>query len=221
METQILYEDKDMLIAVKPAGVLSEDAPGQETMPALLREYLGGGYVGCVHRLDRTVGGVMVYSKRPEMTGKLSARIAEHNFTKEYLAVVQGVPAEREGTFTDLLFKDSSRNKSFVVKRMRRGVKEAVLHYQLLDTVEREEGPWSLVKIALETGRSHQIRVQFSSRKMPLVGDGKYGSKVNRSGIALWSYRIAFSVPGGRKVEGCCPPKGFPWNLFSIPDMGE
>lgn len=213
---EILYEDKNLLLAVKPAGVLSEDTPGQETMPALLREYLGGGYVGCVHRLDRIVGGVMLYSKRPEITGKLSALVADHHFTKEYLAVVQGVPAEPSGTFRDLLFKDSSRNKSFVVQRMRKGVKEAVLHYQLLETARRDGQPWSLVKIALETGRSHQIRVQFSSRKMPLMGDGKYGSRVNLDGIALWSYHIAFTAPDGKKVDGCCLPKGYPWELFSV-----
>lgn len=216
MEPQILYEDQNLLLAVKPAGVLSEDTPGQETMPAMLREHLGGKYVGCVHRLDRVVGGVMLYSKRPNVTGKLSALVADHHFTKEYLAVVHGIPQEPEGTFTDLLFKDSSRNKSFVVKRMRKGVKEATLRYQLLETVERDGEPWSLVRIALETGRSHQIRVQFSSRKMPLVGDGKYGSKVNLNSIALWSYHIAFTAPNGKEIDGCCPPKGYPWDVFTV-----
>ncbi len=216
MKLEILYEDRDLLLAVKPSGVLSEDTGREDSMPALLREQLGAKYIGCVHRLDRVVGGVMLYSKRPEVTGKLSAMVADHHFTKEYLAVAHGVPQEPSGTFTDLLFKDAARNKSFVVKRMRRGVKEAVLHYQLLDTAAREGGPWSLVKIALETGRSHQIRVQFSSRKMPLVGDGKYGSRVNMDGIALWSYRLAFTAPGGEKIDVYRLPEGFPWDLFTL-----
>lgn len=217
MSLKILYEDQNLLLAVKPAGILSEDLPGQETMPSLLREHVGGGYIGCVHRLDRIVGGVMVYSKRPAVTGKLSAMVSDHHFTKEYLAIVHGVPAEQTGTFTDLLFKDSSRNKSFVVKRMRKGVKEAVLHYRLLDTAERDNESWSLVQISLETGRSHQIRVQFSSRRMPLVGDGKYGSKVNGKGIALWSYRLAFISPDGKKIDVRCLPQGDPWAYFSLP----
>jgi len=214
---KILYEDKDLLLAVKPVGVLSEDTPGEETMPEMLRTEHGLSYVGCVHRLDRVVGGVMLYSKRQQITGKLSALVSERAFTKEYLAVVSGAPEESKGTFVDLLFKDSGKNKSFVVKRMRKGVKEAILHYETLQTVTVGEERFSLVKIALDTGRSHQIRVQFSSRGMPLVGDGKYGSKVNLSdGIALWSHRIAFKSPNGRSIDVSALPEGKPWDLFAL-----
>jgi 23S rRNA pseudouridine1911/1915/1917 synthase len=214
---RILYQDQTLCLAVKPAGVLSEDAPGG--MPELLRAELGG-YIGCVHRLDRGVGGVMVYGRKKDTTGKLSAMVAAHDFVKEYLAVVEGVPEQESGTYTDLLFKDSARNKSFVVQRMRKGVKEAVLHYRLLQTVERDGKPWSLVRISLETGRSHQIRVQFSSRKMPLWGDGKYGSKINGD-IALWSHRLAFTAPNGKKIDVSALPEGKPWNLFTLPPQEE
>ena len=175
-------------------------------MPALLRAELGCAYIGCVHRLDRAVGGVMVYALDQPSCGKLSAMVASHQMVKEYLAVVHGCPESPEGEMRDLLFKDSARNKSFVVKRMRKGVREAVLHYQLLETIERENGTFSLVQIRLETGRSHQIRVQFSSRKMPLVGDRRYGSREDADGVKLWSYRI--TLPDG-KVFCCEPPEGF------------
>ena len=202
---QILYNDGHIVAVVKPAGVLSEDK-GEGSMPALLRAELGCAYIGCVHRLDRGVGGVMVYALDQPSCGKLSAMVASHQMVKEYLAVVHGCPESPEGEMRDLLFKDSARNKSFVVKRMRKGVREAVLHYQLLETIERENGTFSLVQIRLETGRSHQIRVQFSSRKMPLVGDRRYGSREDADGGKLWSYRI--TLPDG-KVFCCDPPKGF------------
>lgn len=202
---QILYNDGHIVAVVKPAGVLSEDK-GEGSMPALLRAELGCAYIGCVHRLDRAVGGVMVYALDQPSCGKLSAMVASHQMVKEYLAVVHGCPESSEGEMRDLLFKDSARNKSFVVKRMRKGVREAVLHYQLLETIERENGTFSLVQIRLETGRSHQIRVQFSSRKMPLVGDRRYGSREDADGVKLWSYRI--TLPDG-KVFCCDPPEGF------------
>ena len=202
---QILYNDGHIVAVVKPAGVLSEDK-GEGSMPALLRAELGCAYIGCVHRLDRGVGGVMVYALDQPSCGKLSAMVASHQMVKEYLAVVHGCPESPKGEMRDLLFKDSARNKSFVVKRMRKGVREAVLHYQLLETIERENGTFSLVQIRLETGRSHQIRVQFSSRKMPLVGDRRYGSREDADGVKLWSYRI--TLPDG-KVFCCEPPEGF------------
>ncbi len=202
---QILYQDAHMAAVVKPAGVLSEDS-GEGSLPALLRTQLGKKYIGCVHRLDRAVGGVMVYALDREACGKLSAMVASHQMVKEYMAVVHGCPEPAEGEMRDLLFKDSARNKSFVVKRMRKGVREAVLHYQLLKTFEQDGKPFSLVQIRLETGRSHQIRVQFSSRKMPLAGDRRYGSREDAGGVKLWSYRI--TLPDG-KVFCCDPPEGF------------
>ena len=211
----ILYEDKHLVLAVKPVGVLSEDTPDAPCMPQLLREHyrtLGqSDYIATVHRLDKVVGGVMLFSRRKEITGKLTALISEHQITKEYLAVLRGHPEKAADTLTDLLFRDSRTNKSFVVDRMRKGVREATLDYQELDRTE----DFSLVRVKLHTGRTHQIRVQFSHRKLPLLGDIRYGSKADCS-TALWSYHLAFSHPvTGKPVDVTCPPPAdYPWNLF-------
>lgn len=218
----ILYEDDYLIVCEKPVGVLSQPDPsGGDNMMQILQSYVkeknGKEYIGLIHRLDRNVGGVMVFSKREFITSKLSTAIQERNFTKEYLAVVHGCPTEREGILKDLMFKDAKKNKSFVVDRIRKGVKEASLEYVLLDTVEVNEEVYSLIRVRLHTGRTHQIRVQFSTRKMPLVGDGKYGSKENKCEAALWSYRLEFDHPGRKKekvnictIPGLC----YPWNLF-------
>lgn len=210
MPLEILYEDKSLAVCVKPVGALSEE-PG---LPALLREKLGG-EAWCVHRLDRAVGGVMVYARTKQAAGRLSQAIAEGKLVKEYLAVCQGHPEPPSGEMRDLLFKDSGKNKAYVVKRMRKGVKEASLEYETLATVQTENGPLSLVRVLLHTGRFHQIRVQFASRKMPLVGDGKYGSRDSNGEIALWSHRLVFPHPvTGKAVEMKAEPSGYPWELF-------
>ena len=210
MPLEILYEDKSLVVCVKPVGVLSEEPE----MPALLREQLGG-EAYCVHRLDRAVGGVMVYARKKQSAGKLSQAIADGKLTKEYLAVCEGIPAPAAGEMHDLLFKDSGKNKAFVVKRMRKGVKKASLSYETLAAVETDRGPLSLVRVLLHTGRFHQIRVQFASRKMPLVGDGKYGSRDSNRDIALWSHRLVFPHPvTGEDVEISAQPKGEPWEIF-------
>lgn len=208
---QILYEDSYLTIAVKPVGVLSEDTPDSLCMPALLRQHYHGGYIATVHRLDKVVGGVMLFSRSPAVSGKLIQMVAERQVTKEYLAVLRGHPEKREDTLSDFLFHDSRTNKSFVVDRMRKGVREAKLHYEELDRSE----DFSLVKVQLCTGRTHQIRVQFSHRKLPLLGDIRYGSKAYCS-PALWSYHLAFIHPvTGEKVDvSCPPPASYPWNLF-------
>ena len=166
---RILYEDPYLVLCVKPVGVLSEDSPAGACMPGLLREHyraLGqNDYIATVHRLDRLVGGVMLFSRRRDVTGKLTAAVAEHRVTKEYLAVLRGTPAQDEATLTDLLFRDAAHNKSYVVKRMRKGVREASLSY----TVQGRADGLTLVRIHLHTGRTHQIRVQFSSRGLPAV----------------------------------------------------
>ncbi len=213
-DVTILYQDAHLAVAVKPAGVLSEDGDGA-SMPALLREhYRAAGqndYIATVHRLDRIVGGVMVFSRRREITGKLTEAVREHRVTKEYLAVLRGHPAEPEATLTDLLFRDAAHNKSYVVKRMRRGVREASLDYRELGRTDA----LSLVRVRLHTGRTHQIRVQFASRGLPLLGDIRYGSKA-ACGPALWSYRLHFVHPvTGEAVDCTCPPpKEYPWSLF-------
>lgn len=222
---EILYEDNHLIICVKPVGILSQPDPsGDVDMISLVKEYLdekkNNSYVGLVHRLDRNVGGVMVFSKNHNITGKLSQLIQERNFTKEYITVVHNKPEEEEGILKDLLFKDSSKNKTFVVARARKGVKEASLDYKLLNTAKldlKEDKVVSLIKVHLHTGRTHQIRVQFASRKMPLLGDGKYGSKDNGCEIALWSYRLAFNHPMKKSLVDVSkmPPQVYPFDLFN------
>lgn len=216
MPMNILYQDKYLVVAVKPVGVLSEDDPKAACMPALLREHyraLGEkDYIATVHRLDRVTGGVMVFSRRKEITGKLTAAVAAHQITKEYLAVLRGHPREPAATLTDLLFRDASHNKSYVVKRMRKGVREARLSYEEVGRTEE----LSLVRVQLYTGRTHQIRVQFASRGLPLLGDIRYGSKAPGCTAALWSYHLGFRHPvTGKPVDVTCPPpQVYPWDLF-------
>ena len=207
MEPAILTDDPAFFLCVKPAGILSE-SPG---MPELLAVQNGGKEVFPVHRLDRDVGGVMVYARTKNAAAALSAAVSERRMEKEYLAVVSGTPDAPEGVYRDLLFKDARKNKSYVVKRPRRGVKEAELHYKLVD----QKGDISLIRIRLKTGRSHQIRVQFASRKTPLLGDRKYGSPI-QCPIALWSHRLAFPHPiTGQIVEAAQnPPALWPWTEF-------
>ena len=187
---EILFEDKDILVCIKPQGIVSQSDEKSESMISVLEEHTGG-TVYPLHRLDREVGGVMVYAKSHFAAAALSKDIAEYKFKKEYMALVHGKPESNKGEMRDLLFKDSRKNKSYVVKRMRKGVKEALLEYEVLNS---KDG-LSLVRVLLHTGRTHQIRVQFASRKMSLVGDKKYGADDDFKNIGLWSYRIAFNHP--------------------------
>jgi len=195
---EILYEDRDIIVCVKPSGILSESENG-DSICSMLEEHLkeenNSGKTYLVHRLDRATGGLMVFAKNSKSAAALSNQISQRSFKKEYLAAIHGCPLENQGTFEDLLFKDSLKNKSFVVKRMRKGVKSASLDYSVLKTVNSNYGEISLVKILLNTGRTHQIRVQFSSRKMPLLGDGKYGGSDNGCPLGLWSYSMTFKHP--------------------------
>ena len=215
-KAEILWEDKSLLLCVKPVGLLSQptETEGQSLLTLLQQERE---QVQLVHRLDRAVGGVMVFSKTPAMTGKLSQLIQQREFEKEYLAVVKGRPPQ-EGVLKDLLFRDTAKNKTYVVDRPRKGVRGASLEYRLLQTVGEGDEQKSLVRVRLHTGRTHQIRVQFASRGWPLLGDGKYGSRDNRCAIALWSARVAFQHPFRRlKVQGeKLPPAEYPWNLFTL-----
>ena len=202
---EILYEDKDIVFCVKPSGFSSET-----DLPNKLKEQLKS-EIYTLHRLDTPVGGVMVYAKNKSAAAKISKKIAENSdFEKTYLAVCEGEFEETEGKMEDLLFKDSRKNKSFVVKKERKGVKKALLSYEVLKTGEYKEKPCSLVRVTLKTGRSHQIRVQFASRKHPLVGDGKYGSKINTS-LALFSHSIETCGRGFSKN----PPDEAPWSIFT------
>lgn len=181
---EILYSDKEIAVCVKPVGLDSE-----MEVPAALKDALGG-EIYPIHRLDKNVGGVMVYARTKQAAALLSRAVQEGTMVKEYVAMVHGAPPET-GDWTDLLFKDSQKNKVFVVKRERKGVKKARLEYKRLT-----EGGTSLVRIRLHTGRSHQIRVQFSSRGYPLVGDHKYGAKDASPAPMLYSCKLTFPLRG-------------------------
>ena len=221
---KILFEDKYLLVCEKPVGVESQvSSSGKDDMITFLSQYRAengeDSYVGLVHRLDTATGGAMIYSKREDMTGKLSALVQSGDYKKTYLAVVHGEPEEKSGEMRDLLYHDKTKNKSFVSAKQRAGVKEAILNYKLIETVTNESSEkMSLVEIELVTGRTHQIRVQFASRKMPLVGDGKYGSKDNKATCALWSHKVEFVHPVTKKVilAESIPEDGYPWNGFKI-----
>jgi len=181
---KILYSDPNIVVCVKPVGLDSE-----KEMPSALQEALGG-ELFTLHRLDKNVSGVMVYARTKAAAAELSRVIQCGAMVKEYVALVHGAPPE-SGDWTDLLWKDSSKNKVFVVKRERKGVKKARLEYRRLT-----EGETSLVRIRLHTGRSHQIRVQFSSRAYPLVGDHKYGAKDQAPAPYLFSCKLSFPFRG-------------------------
>jgi len=181
-------------------------------MPDLLCKQLAVPQVFTVHRLDREVGGVMVYALSQKAAASMSKAVQEHRLEKIYLAVLTGVPELPEALLEDLLFHDRNRNKTYVVKRSRKGVKDAALAYKTLG----EKGQRSLVLIRLFTGRTHQIRVQFASRGLPLVGDGKYGGKAAGSKLGLWSHMLRFCHPvSGKPMEFCQqPPEVEPWIEF-------
>ena len=185
---EILYSDKNIAVCVKPVGLDSESA-----LPAALKEQLGG-EIFPIHRLDQNVGGVMVFARTKAAAAALSKAVQEGQMVKEYVAMVHGTPPET-GDWEDYLFKDSRKNKVFVVKKERKGVKYARLEFNRLFA-----GETSLVHIRLHTGRSHQIRVQFSSRGFPLVGDHKYGSRDTATAPMLFSCRITFPWKGETKI---------------------
>ena len=216
---RILYEDKYLVVCEKPVGVLSAPEPGKRRdMPALLRQQTRAWQIDIIHRLDQPVGGVMVYSKSRRATTGLYRQMAEHRITKEYLAVVCGVPPQPSGEYRDWLLKDAARCKSRVVPCGTPGAKEAVLDYRVLATVQEGGLPLTLVRVRLHTGRTHQIRVQFASRRMPLLGDEKYGApaRENFRGLGLWACRLFFRHPVTRQpVDAVCPPPaGYPWSRF-------
>lgn len=210
----IVYMDKRILVAVKPAGVLSTDEPGG--MPPLIRQELGdeNACVRTVHRLDAAVGGLMVFARSAKAAAILSEQMRTGGFHKEYLAVVHGVPEPGRGELRDLLQYDGARRMNRVVTVPGKGVQEALLDYERL----AESDGLSLVRVRLHTGRTHQIRVQFSSRGWPLAGDRKYGQVFfDRFPIALWSAHLAFVHPESGKTMDFAlapPPDSAPWTQF-------
>ncbi len=211
----VIYQDESIAVCIKPAGAASQEGAGL-TVPALLREAAGCESVFTVHRLDTAAAGLMVYAKTQAAAAALSAQMAQKRFHKEYFALVHGAPAAPAGEYADLLFKDAKKNKTYVVKTARRGVREAKLTYRTAGTAETENGPATLVRVRLFTGRTHQIRVQFASRGTPLLGDGKYGAKDRCKTLGLFSCRLAFAHPAtGRPMDYfAAPPETGPWTLF-------
>lgn len=207
---ELIYKDRDIIVCVKPAGVLSTDEPGG--VPELVRQALGepNANVRTVHRLDRTVAGLMVLARRSKAASELSRQIREGIFQKEYMAVVHGDPGADSGEFRDLLWRNKQERKTYIVPEAGKDVQEAILAYRVLNRTDT----FTRVRIQLHTGRTHQIRAQFSGRGQPLVGDRKYGIQEDDCQIALWSYRLAFNHPySGDPMEFTLePPEIYPWS---------
>ncbi len=207
----VRYLDERVLVCIKPSGILSTDEEGG--LPQLLQEQLGLEHrPRTVHRLDQVVSGLMVLARGAKSASILSEQVMSRSFGKEYLAVIHGCPAEKRGTLTDLLGRDKARRMTYVAQEPGKGIQQAVLDYEVLGEAEG----LSLVHITLHTGRTHQIRVQFASRGMPLVGERKYSTLEDDCTIALWSHRLQFDHPfTGESMEfQADPPAQWPWSLF-------
>lgn len=206
---KIIHQTAEYVVVCKAAGEDSE-----HDLPGLLAEQNGDQaadyYV--VHRLDKAASGLLVLARDRQTAGELSRQLTENRLQKRYLCVVPGAPEPASGEMQDLLYKDKMKQKMFPVKRKRAGVKEASLTYRMLETQE----PLALVEVELQTGRFHQIRCQFAARKLPLVGDGKYGSRVRSPHLALFCQQLSF-YDAKEKKELCftaAPPAEFPWEIF-------
>lgn len=224
---KVIFEDNKILVVEKPFGIpVQADITGDEDLLSLLKKYLkekdkkpGNVFLGLVHRLDRPVGGVMVFAKNSKAAGRISAQIRNKDFKKKYLAVVEG-NLEKAGTLTNHIRKNKTLKKAEVFDEAHFDSKEAKLRYKVLDKKEN----LSLVEIELITGKYHQIRSQFAHVNHPVVGDFKYGSKINLNEgndikeIALLSYEIGFQHPGTQKkvVFNAKLPDRYPWNLFKL-----
>lgn len=221
---QILYEDNHLIVAVKPAGVPSQgDISGDEAILDSLKHYIktskqkpGDAFLGLLHRLDRPVGGVMVFARTSKAAGRLSEQFRKRAVKKAYLAVVEGAPPEERGELRHFLVKDEPANRTRASLREIPGAKPAVLEYE----VAGRHPIYTLLKVILHTGRSHQIRAQMAAVGCPIVGDLKYGSGTTTDGIsiALWSYQLTIDHPT-RKEEmtfTAPPPRVFPWNCFDL-----
>jgi 23S rRNA pseudouridine1911/1915/1917 synthase len=225
----VIFEDNHLLVVEKPPNILSQgDQTGDADMLTLLKEDLkvrynkpGNVFLGLVHRLDRPVGGVMVFAKTSKAASRLSEQIRERTFKKTYLAVVHGSPVKDRDILIHCLIKDDKTNMVFAVGKEVPGAKEAVIEYQVIDTVS----DFSLVKINLKTGRPHQIRVQFAAVGHPLDGDQRYGAKVNNVGrqIALWSHEITCEHPTQKQKMRFTsfPLTEEPWNKFNFEYSGN
>lgn len=216
----VLYEDNHILCVEKPVNVpVQEDDSHDADLLSMCKQYLkekynkpGNVYLGLVHRLDRPVGGVMVFAKTSKAASRLSEAVRTHTIKKEYIAIVDGTISQKQGTLVDYLKKDTRKNR-VAVTSAKEG-KKSILHYEVLDEKKHK----TLVHITLETGRSHQIRVQFSSRNLPLVYDQRYNVHTKKGQIALYAYQLTFMHPVKKEpiVVTCFPQSKDPWNLFEV-----
>lgn len=222
MEPKVIYEDNHIIVAIKPFGMPSqEDETGDLDMLRWVKEYVrvkydkkGEAFIGLLHRLDRVAGGVMIFARTSKSASRISEQIRTRSFSKKYYAVLENVPEISEGILEDYLLKDKVKNKVSVVNSSAKEAKKASLGYKVISTAKN----LSLVDVDLYTGRSHQIRVQFSSRNHPIVGDFKYDSAYpDKKAIALWSYKIELEHPVKKEmiVFTQNPPMDFPWNTFA------
>ena len=216
---EIISKTKDYVIIYKPQCIPSQSDPSGDKdamslCSEMLRQMGERDELYLIHRLDRVVGGLIVFARNKKSAATLSTLVAEHNITKEYFAVVEG--RAEGGVMRDYLYKDATLGKAFVTDRKRSGVKEAELEYTTLDTVSLDKREVSLVRVRLKTGRFHQIRAQFSSRKMPLIGDKKYGSRDFKAKLpSLFAARLAFDFNGNSVSESKLPDLSeYPWSLF-------
>lgn len=220
----VIYEDNHVIVVEKPCNVPSQaDKTGDIDMLTMVKAYIkekyqkpGEVYLGLVHRLDRPVGGIMVFARTSKAASRLSEAIRTNQFSKKYLAVVEGKLENKKGVLEDYLLKNEALNKSMVVSKDKKGAKLARLSYEVLEEIEILGKQESLLKIKLETGRHHQIRVQFSHLGHPLIGDQKYGNSAPGVQIALWAYELEFCHPTkGEKMEfQCLPQKEGAWKNF-------
>lgn len=215
----IIYKDNDIVVAIKPAGIVSTDEIFG--FPSVLREELGSNdeMLKTVHRLDQVVSGIMVLARSLNVAQNLTDQIMNNKFLKYYLAVIHGCPKDNSGTYRDYLIRDKSERKTYVTNTLSKDSREAILNYTLLEKIKG----FSLLKIELVTGRTHQIRAQLSSRNLPIVGDKKYSENNDDCNIALCSSYIEFIHPStGKKVSfSYFPPNEYPYNMFEFFDKGK
>ena len=219
---KILYEDNHIIVVEKIVNIPSQsDKTGDKDMLTLIKEYLkekynkpGNVYLGLVHRLDRPVGGVMVFAKTSKAASRLSEEVRNKTFKKEYLVICNGKMEKEKDTLVDYLWKDEKNNTSYVVKQTKKNAKEAVLDYEVLGYDEKEN--LSILRINLHTGRHHQIRVQLSSRMHAIYGDNKYHGRGAGTGICLWAYKLTIVHPTTKEEMSFIDlpePKGM-WKLL-------
>lgn len=225
---EILYEDNHIIVGEKPQNmIIAGDKTGDESMLDVLKGYVkekynkpGEAYLGLVHRLDRPAGGLAVFARTSKAASRLSEQLKTNELKRTYYCVVRGIPKERSGHLVDYLKKDERENTVTVVPRSVEGAKKAVLNYKLLETVDTADGPLSLIQVQLETGRSHQIRVQMAHMGCPLWGDQRYGFKINKKGQQLALYAVKLRLIHPTKKENmqfiCYPPQIAPWTLFDL-----